>query len=366
MIPTLHSKQWTGATNEFNIGQLSKWAECLVTEERNGEFFLEGELPVGAPLVDQIDIDMIIRAAPAPGKAMQPFRVRKIQKGDGSTIKILAHHVSYQLTEYVVSPAFSRQSDTVQTILDDFPNFVTPSLGFLITSDVVLPNPIQPEPDTPISVRNWIGGKGGLLELCQAQDVDPEITWDNWTVTINASRGTNIGLAVAYARNMDSLSFDKDAAGLVTGYYCYFLKENILADAVAYRPNYQNFAYQRIATVDLTNTFTLPEGQYKPTDAEMQTAADAYAAAQGNAKLPTSITVTAVPESLQGVHLCDTVLVLHPDYQLNHQAKIVKTIFDPIRERYTAVTIGEIKKGITDTVAEMLAGGNYDFLRIRS
>ena len=364
MIPILCEKQYYGSGGDYRIGQLSIWVDCLVTEERNGEFFLEGTLPIHAPLVDQLDIDRIILAAPAPGKPVQPFRIRKLYKdASGSAIKVTAHHVSYQLTENIVDPFFSYLTYTdIDALLSERATRTTPLLSglFGFSSDIVLANGINPSPGKPESVRAWIGGEGGLLELLNGQGYDAEIEWDGWAVKINAVRGTETDLAIAYASNLDTLSLSKDAAGLVTGYYGYGTWSDTFKCAVGYRPNYSNFAHPRIEMVDFTDHF-----ETLPTDSELQTAVNNYAADQGTPQLPTSITVTAVPDALQSVFLCDSVQVIHPDYQLNKKAKIVKTVYDPIRERYTAVTIGEIQKGITDTVARMLAGGNYAQLSVQ-
>ena len=156
---------------------------------------------------------------------------------------------------------------------------------------------------------------------------------------------------------MMTLNFTTDAAGLITGYVGWGRWNGIYKSTpVAYRGDYGNFAYQRIQAIDLSNEF-----ETLPTDQELWTAITDYATAQGDAVLPTSITVTAVPDSLQDVHLCDTVTVIHPGYDLSNLSKVVKTVYDPLRERYESLTIGEIQTGITDTIARMLAGGNYEY-----
>ena len=355
MIPVLHNEQYHGEGTIYNIGLLPSWVECLVTEERNGEFFLEGTLPVGAPLVNELDIDRIISAAPAPGKPMQPFRINKITKeADGSAIHITAHHVSYQLNNVILGPHFMYYYSDIDALLNEMTAHATPSLTneFTFSSNITLANAVNFSPGEPKSVRNWIGGDGGLLEKLKANGYDAEITWDGWSVSINVVRGTATDLAVAYAHNLESLALDKDSASLITAYYGYGDWEGNYKSAVAYRTGYQGYIYPRFELVDLSNEF-----ETVPSDSDLQDAINAYASDQGAAQLPTSITVTAIPDDLKNVYLCDSVQVIHPNYNLNKSAKIVRTVYDPIRERYTAVTIGEIRIGITDTVARMLAGG---------
>ena len=93
MIPVLWEKDERGF-RFHGLGSLPAWLECKVVESR-GEYYLEGTLPVGSYNVDNLAIERIITAAPAPGKRMQPFRIRKLSKTmNDRAVHVLAHHVS--------------------------------------------------------------------------------------------------------------------------------------------------------------------------------------------------------------------------------------------------------------------------------
>ena len=140
----------------------------------------------------------------------------------------------------------------------------------------------------------------------------------------------------------------------MTGYLGWWDGTGGYKQYVAYCDNYDSFAYARVEPVDFSSEF-----DSRPSDADLQAATEAYRDAQNSNQLPTSITVTAVPDVLQNVFLGDPLTVLHPEYKLQQAAKVVKTVYDPIHERYKAVTIGTIQKGITDTIAMMLRGETY-------
>ena len=367
MIPILYDREYYPG-NFVQIGKLPGWRELTVTEERNGEFVLEGDLKVGSLNADRVGVEMVIRCAVAPVRAdygeLQPFRIQSVTKPpDSDELHIVANHISYQLREYLVSPSFSYRDTSVQDILDELNNpsysYITPVQGlFGFHSSIETANPIQPEPDEFISVRAWLNGdENSLFECLKREGYDAEADFDGFDVRIKAPRGGASDKVVAYGRNMMTLNFTTDAAGLITGYVGWGRWNGIYKSTpVAYRGDYGNFAYQRIQAIDLSNEF-----ETLPTDQELWTAITDYATAQGDAVLPTSITVTAVPDSLQDVHLCDTVTVIHPGYDLSNLSKVVKTVYDPLRERYESLTIGEIQTGITDTIARMLAGGNYEY-----
>ena len=367
MIPFLYTQDYHGSGDEYRIGALPSWIDCQITEELNGEFTLEGTLPAGALNVDELDIDRIIVANVSPERpgiieigeyassynVMQPFRIRKLSKPAENVVQVTAHHVSYQLTENIIRP-FSTAYSSVQTVFNTYLNasgtltgYVAPSIGgFNFLSDVTSLDPIQITHDQPKSVRAFLGGDGGVQPLFGG-----EFDFDGWTVMLRDHRGTDRDVKIAYAQNLERLEYEMNADGLVTGYLGWWDGTGGYKQYVAYCDNYASFAYARVEPVDFSSEF-----DSRPSDADLQAATEAYRDAQNRNQLPTSITVTAVPDVLQNVFLGDSLTVLHPEYKLQQAAKVVKTVFDPIYERYNSVTIGTIQKGITDTIAMMLRG----------
>lgn len=53
------------------------------------------------------------------------------------------------------------------------------------------------------------------------------------------------------------------------------------------------------------------------------------------------------------VGLCDTVTVIHPASGTQLKAKIVKTEYDVLTERYTTIQIGTIKKSLVDLLRKI-------------
>lgn len=360
MIPTLHEKDAT-TFDTLGLGALPSWIEdnVEVVEERNGEFYLQGELPRGGLHVDQLAVDRIILAAPAPGKPAQPFRIRNIEKPeDSETVKVLAQHVSYQLTENYLKPSSARYASANQ-MLDYLTRggHMVPQIDttlWTFQSDIVLSQPEQVDIEDPKSVRAFLGGSEGSM----IDHYGGELEWDYWTVKLLASRGRVTNKVIRYGLNLESLAFATDVTGLVTGYLGWWRDSDGLyyTDAIMYKSNVSDFAYPRIEPVDLSQEITLTEGQTNPTTAQMEAALQAYMNTQEANHLSTSIVVNAVPEELQNVYLCDTVTVVHPGYALQQQAKVVETVYDPINERYKSITIGEIQQDITDTIAELIGG----------
>ena len=361
MIPVLYEKGTT-SFRTLGLGFLPSWIQGTpeVHEERNGEFFFQGELPVGGLHVDQLAEERIILCAPAPGKDMQPFQISKIYKPpESDTVQVLAKHVSYQLTEHACKPNNFRFASAQQAMDWLFggggmvPQIDTTLWSF--ESDITLAEPVNMRHDEPLSVRAILGGaEDSLVDLYGG-----ELEWDGWTVRLLQQRGQARSKPIRYGVNMGGVSYEIDTTGLVTCYFGWWRDSdgNFPTYARIDMPNIADFAYPRVEIVDLSGKIELAEGQVTPTDAQMQEALQAYANEQHDNYLRMRIKITAVPEELQDVFLCDTVPVVHPVYDLLQTAKIVKTVFDPIEERYKEITIGELELTITDTIAGLLRGG---------
>ncbi|MBQ3261579.1 MAG: hypothetical protein IJH52_00230, partial [Oscillospiraceae bacterium] len=110
--------------------------------------------------------------------------------------------------------------------------------------------------------------------------------------------------------------------------------------------------YHRVEAIDLTETFK--DAEYLPNIQQIDAATQA---AMGGRKEPrASFTTKAVPDDLQDLYLTDTLIVVYPKIKFNQRAKIVGTVFHPIIEKYTEMTIGEIRTSIIDTIAALQKG----------
>ena len=368
VIPVLYDKGERDFTT-LGLGFLPDWiaGSLQIVEERNGEYYLEGDLPADGLNVDFLGIDKIIYAITAPGADPQPFRIQEMTKPeDGHVIHVMAPHISYQLSQSVLKPVkFTIDAGTdIEDIIGVIWLYGIPSiyslLGqkfFYFESDVTAGSTVTFDTRTDnryVTIREALSGmQGSLVDL-----VGGELEWDKWTVKLHASRGSNTGKVIQYGRNLASMSYDTNALEMVTAYvgYCINTEGNRVDSALVRTADASNYAYPRVQVIDLTEHFQsiAGEGQpVNPTVNDVQAATEAYAAAHpGN--LQTVITVEAVPEELQDLRLCDTVKVVHPGISIQQTAKVVKTTFDPIRERFTSFTIGQIAVSVTDTIAQLL------------
>ena len=352
MIPLIYEKNEKNF-DTLGLGYLPSWIECSVVEERNGAFYLAGELPIDGLHVDEIAYDRIILAAPAPQKPAQPFRIFGIDKGEPDTIKILAYHVSYQLTEAVNlplsggnPPTFSTAQDAIEYIF----HYSRPIMEGVFTpvSDISAGTRVPIDIKDVVSVRAAIGGtEGGVID-----GFGGELEWDFWNVRLHARRGADTDRKLIYGKNLESMTFEGSLEGLVTAYAGYVRGEGYTIIGSLIDLGNAPFAYPRVETIDLTETFK--DADHIPNIQEIDAATRN---AMGGRKEPrASYTTKAVPDDLQDLYLTDSLMLVYPNIHFDQRVKIVRVVFHPIIEKYTEITVGEIRTSIIDTIAALQKG----------
>ena len=69
------------------------------------------------------------------------------------------------------------------------------------------------------------------------------------------------------------------------------------------------------------------------------------------------VDLTETLSGLQGCKLCDTVLIDLDGNGTKSRAKIIKTVYDVLGERYTKIELGQPRKTIADMITVKNLGG---------
>lgn len=86
------------------LGSLNDAIKCTVTEARNSDYELDMEYPVNGRHYSDLMVRRIIYAKPNPHDGPQPFRIYSISRPISGKISVVAAHISYDLSDYVVMP----------------------------------------------------------------------------------------------------------------------------------------------------------------------------------------------------------------------------------------------------------------------
>lgn len=353
MIPRLYSKDETSFTN-YGICPLVDAISCDVTEERNGGFTLSMTYAREGRFAKELTVDRIILADPhEDADQAEPFRINDLGYDMNGDIVVEAEHISYQLNHIVVGP-FSGSSTDPADVWDAADDAVlSTSQPFTFSTDITAASAKTYGRDEPTQMRSVIGGsEGSLLDLFGG-----ELEWNRYTVKLWSARGSNNGVRIAYTKNLTGLEYSIDMSNVYTGVIAYWKDENNYVESDL-QTIANTYSFSRDKAVDASEAF-----ESVPTKAQLNSWAAAYLSA--NAKSPSvSVDVEFVPlwqteeykrfYNLEHVDLCDTVTVIYPPLNLSIESKVVKTVYDVLRDRYKGLTISTIRETLADTIYSLM------------
>ncbi len=328
------------------LGALSDCISCVVEETLNGPFELEMQYRLNGLHYADITLRSLILAKPNPTARPQPFRVYKISRPINGVVTINAQHLSYDLSGIVIEP------------------FNAPSLASALEgmkTNAVTENPFEYETDKtvisdfvvsyPSSARSLVAGqRGSLLDTYGG-----ELEFDRYQVKLLAHRGKDNGVTIRYGKNMTDVNQEEDGSGVYTGVYPYwYSEEEGSADlGSSYVPVEGEFDFTRILLLDLTEEF-----ENKPTAEELTQKAQEYISNHdpGVPTISTTVSWYQSKEFVENVNLGDVVGVYFSRLGISAKAKIVKTRYNALQNRYESVDIGSVRSSIAGTIVSMDQG----------
>lgn len=328
------------------LGALSDCISCVVEETLNGPFELEMQYRLNGLHYADITLRSIILAKPNPTARPQPFRVYKISRPINGVVTINAQHLSYDLSGIVIEP------------------FNAPSLASALEgmkTNAVTENPFEYETDKtvisdfvvayPSSARSLVAGqRGSLLDTYGG-----ELEFDRYQVKLLAHRGKDNGVTIRYGKNMTDVNQEEDGSGVYTGVYPYWYSEEEGSTDLgnSYVPVEGEFDFTRILLLDLTEEF-----ENKPTAEELTQKAQEYISNHdpGVPTISTTVSWYQSKEFVENVNLGDVVGVYFSRLGISAKAKIVKTRYNALQNRYESVDIGSVRSSIAGTIVSMDQG----------
>jgi phage minor structural protein len=341
------------ADAKTKIGWLSECTACEVTEERNGVYELELVYPIGAAHANDIVTDCYIKAKPNQTSANQLFHIYKVSKPINGEFTVYAEHVSYILSGYPV-PTVSVSGNAqvaINAILTAAKNQLGKATGFTAaTTDISLSSSINL---SNVSARAALGGVEGSVLYTYGGEYE----FDNYTIKLHKSRGKDNGVRIAYGKNMTELKCDVDMSASYTGIFGY-----VKTDDVNLTSSYNVTNTSGISTRILVRDFSSDFGGNAPTQSSLDAAVKKYAEDNDINSIKASVTVSFVnlaqsPEyaniaPLEAVNLCDTVTIYHKELGVNIKAKVIKTVYDTIAEKYTKIELGSARTNMSSIISQ--------------
>ena len=379
MKPILFNSNETLFTSR-GIGTLTDALSCVVTEERNNIYELEMDYPVTGIHAEEIDYAKFIYASPADGKAPQPFRIYFISKPLNGVFSVRAEHLSYDLIQIPVAPF---TASTPNNALQGVKLNSVVSNPFTFETDKT--NTSSFEQTVPRTARELLGGvEGSILD-----QFGGEYEFDKLRVILHSARGTNSGVTLRYGKNITDIEQDTSISETITGILPYWTgqftdedtkeqyMETVVGD-VQYASNANLFPTQRIEIVDVSSLISAEytEEVTTETGTEINTIEVRVPSKNlvnqvgqgvldeksyvGVPKVSLDISFVALWQTeeykdvaaLEHVNLCDIVTVYFEALGISTSAKVVKTVYDVLKERYDSISLGDVKDRISTIVTQ--------------
>lgn len=354
MKPILYEsseKQFT--TN--GIGTLADAISCTVVEERNGSYELEMEYPLGGVHYDEIRNNRIILAMPSDGQKTQPFRIFKITRPIGGVVKIYAVHLSYDLSGIPVAPFTANDCPSALNGLKSNSMIANP---FEVWTDISGSGKYKQ--NSPASFRSRLAGTDG--SILDSFGKGAELEFDRLTVKVHQNRGRDNGVTIRYGKNLTDLKQQESIENVRTGVIAYWYKEenntqDVIVGEIQYLENHADYPKENIHVLDCSADF-----EKKPDKQQLNMRAKQYVKSNNIGIPKVSIDVSFIQlwqteeykdvVSLERVSLCDTVHVVFEKLGVNAVAKVIKTEFDVLNERYIKITLGEARSSFGEAIRE--------------
>ena len=343
MIPILYESTAT-QFNTFGIGHLADAVSPHIVEERNGEFFLEMQYPVDGRHFEEIGMRSIILAKPNPQQAPQPFRIYKITKPINGIVSIFAYHLRYDLAGIPVAPF------TATSLSDALSKMVSNRLiqsPFTFSTDKT--SGLDMRSRAPCSTLSLMGGQAGsLLDVYGG-----EYQYNGFEVSLLNARGADHGVVIRYGVDLIDLQQEENCSSCYTGVLCFWQAmegDEVVSGTIQ---SAGTFDYSRVLVVDRSDKY-----EDAPTVEQLNNDAANYINANRVGIPKVSLTVSfANLEQVeeykairQSIALCDYVTVQFEKLGVSAVAKVIRTDYDVLNERYISVSIGESRTSLADTI----------------
>ena len=347
------------------IGRLSKVMSCEVTEERNGAYELDMSLSMDSAHFSDVKHSNIIACVPHDGGNIQGFRIYKITKPMNGTVRVLARHVSYQSSKIPVRPFTANH--VVAALGGIKGNSMEANPFTFYTDKSTIGNYTQKKPESARS--RLLGQQGSILDVYGG-----EYEWDNWDVHLWNNRGADHGVTLRYGKNITDVKQEENIDNTVTGIVPYWTggeDEVVYYDGVISADTADNFPYHLSVPHDFSSDF-----QDKPTTEQLRLAAQRYILRNqiGIPAINIKVSFVALWQTeeykdvapLQRVKLCDYVTIYFEKLGITAKAKVVKTVYDVLNERYDSIQLGEAKTDFASYVVGLERGAEVTAAAVAS
>ena len=361
MKPILYNATET-VFDSYGLGEIDA-NKATVTRERNGNYSLYIEYPVGGSLTPLFKQDMRIKADAGVRTKNQTFYISRIVKDSSHVIKIYAKHISH-LTETMGIVHGTIAAGNANAALARWSESLVGGVEFRTSSDIETEGKTSWTVDKFKTAREALGGvEGSILDVWGG-----EYEFDNTTIRLHKQLGRKTPTILQYGRNILSAEEDENSESSYTSIYPYasYTPESsesgrqadpvfvTLPEKIVDSQWVKMYADRRVQVVDFSSKFAEKE---VPTQKKLKTMAERYVHDNRIGLPKKNIRVEYVDLAktldyadmafMEEVELCDIVPIFYPKIGLtNEDGKVVVVNYDVLNDRNESIEIGTIGQGM--------------------
>lgn len=337
---------------------------CKITEGLDHTYDLEMSVPASSAAYPHLVEDNYVvihwrvpeSTNPVSTKDRRYFYIYDTQVGMDNRLIVKAHHVSERM-RFIIEERRTGASTPIRYGQNPFGN---------IPIWDGISSPYIPTHNVPVPLRDTLWGMEGSI----ADRTHYEFYFEGYDVICTTRRGENRGVHVRYGRDMVDFKQEKHLSSLITGIVPYYYKdENGVVEYVSlggYLPSAYDYLYgfSRIEAIDATQDFSSA-----PTQAQLSSWGTNYWSSHddGLPKVSISVKFSPIQQAIKDdilkkygyydaaeLNLGDTVYVDFDRLGISVEARIVKVVFDCLREKYDEIEIGNVKPKLHKTLAKVI------------
>ena len=354
MIPRIYDNSFT--TYESNgLGLLVDAISCQVEEESNGDFELTLVYPSDGSFFYALKQDNLIKADASDSLKRQLFRIDTISKPLNGQVAVYAKHISFDLAKNSLNEDVAEENIKCENAGKHMLQKSDADSRFSIESNIEMLGNYSMDRKTDC-LSAIAGTRGSLIDTFGN---GPKLLRDNFTIKVLTRRGKDNNVLIAYKKNITGFTLEEDYTeiiNIIKPYATYTedeVEKTLYLDEIGVKsPRYVEGDIVKSRWMDFSDKFDEDE---TPTKEKLKNLAEKYFS-DNSCDLPKmTYKIEFQPlsqteeykedglDELERIGMDDSVYINNSKYSIRDQAKVIKTTYNVLAEKYISIELGDPK-----------------------
>lgn len=355
MIPRIYDNSFT--TYESNgLGLLVDAISCQVEEESNGDFELTLVYPSDGSFFYALKQDNLIKADASDTLKGQLFRIDTISKPLNGQVTVYAKHISFDLAKNSLNEDINERNINCENAGKHMLQKSDADSRFSIESNIEMLGNYSMDRKTDC-LSAIAGTRGSLIDTFGN---GPKLFRDNFTISVLNRRGKDDNTLIAYKKNITGFTLEEDYSEIINIIKPYATvtdeegnESSIYIDEIGVKTSrYVEGDIIKSQWIDFSDKFDEDE---TPTKEKLKNLAEKYFN-DNSCDLPKmTYKIEFQPLSqteeykedglyeLEHIGMDDSVYIVNSKYGIRDQARVIKTTYNVLAEKYISIELGDPK-----------------------